>query len=450
MTPGDQPTVEQRLTAGRALRKRTPRTSHAQWRPPAGRDPIALVEASSIGRVPELVPIRYGRMLRSPFAFLRGSAAVMAADLSKTPVTALRVQAGGDSHLLNFGVFATPERNLVFDINDFDETLEAPWEWDLKRLAASVVVAGRHANVRARDCRRAALEALRSYRLHMRGFARLSSLEVWFARIKAEAFLKLTDPAGARRQLARERAQAMTNVNEHVLPKLTRRVEGRLVIKDNPPLVYHTMSSARADLFVKDIVERYHLTLRNDLRVLFERYRLVDVATKVVGVGSVGTRCAVALFMTRDDDPLFLQVKEAVPSVLEKYAGKSRYRSHGERVVTGQRVMQAASDMFLGWTSDDDGRDYYVRQLRDMKASIDIDKVSAAKLAGYASLCGWALARAHARSGRPAEIAGYLGKAGIFDGAVASFAEAYADQTERDYALFAKAVKSGRLKTKLA
>ncbi len=442
------PTLKQKTAAGRALRERVPRSSHAAWKAPAGRDPIAIVEASSQGRVAELLPIRYGRMLRSPFAFLRGSAALMAADLSGTPATGLRVQAGGDCHVLNFGVFATPERNLVFDINDFDETAEAPWEWDVKRLATSVVVAGRHAAVRAKDCRKASLAAVRSYRRRMREFALMGYLEVWFARIEAEEFLELVDPAEAERRLAREESQAMTNTSEHALPKLTRVVGGRIRIKDNPPLVYHAMSGERADVFVKDVFARYHATLRDDIRVLFDRYRLVDIATKVVGVGSVGTRCGVALFMAGPDDPLFLQVKEAMSSVLERYAGASRYRLHGERVVRGERLMQAASDMFLGWTSDDAGRSYYIRQLRDMKSSIDLEGVSAPLLARYATLCGWALARAHARSGHPAQIAGYLGKADIFDRAVASFADAYADQTELDYAAFAKAVKSGRLRAK--
>jgi uncharacterized protein (DUF2252 family) len=444
------PTAADRFGAGKARRAKVPRSSHAGWKAPARRpDPIAELEESNLGRMKDFIPIRYGRMLVSPFAFLRGSAAIMANDLSNTPVTGLRVQACGDAHLANFGAYATPERNFVFDVNDFDETLPAPWEWDIKRLCASVAVAGRHIGLRKKACANAVLRAVRSYRERIAEYAAMTHLPVWYVRLDVAAFVELIQSSQSDDFRATRKQIVHSHLGSHQLPKLTRVVNGMRRIIDNPPLVYHP--AAHADQIVENArssFEQYKRTLRDDVRVLFDRYQFIDSAVKVVGVGSVGTRCGIALFMASDDDALFLQLKEAMPSVLEPYAGKSRYENHGERVVTGQRLMQAASDMFLGWIRRDDGRDFYVRQLRDMKASADIEKMKASHLVEYALFCGWALARAHARAGDAAFISGYLGRKDTFDRALLEFAEDYADQTERDFDALAAAVKAGRLKAK--
>jgi len=436
-----------RLAVGKALRKAVPRKQHAAWKPFRGRNPIALIRASNRPRVARLVPIRYQRMLESAFAYLRGSAAVMAADLARTPTTGVAVQAGGDCHLLNFGTYATPERNLVFDVNDFDETLHAPWEWDVKRLAASIVLAARHNGMRHSDEERAVRAAVRSYRERMRAYADLPSLDVWYSRIDATALERAAAAAGARKKALRGVRQAKKRTVGLAVPKLTELVGNRRRIVDHPPLIYHS-PQLHSEAFLRGLFTLYADSLRSDVRVLFDRYELVDVAAKVVGVGSVGTRCGVALMMAGPDDWLLLQVKEALVSALAPYVRPHRYSNEGERVVTGQRLMQAASDIFLGWFRGLGGRDYYVRQLRDMKGSIEVDGMSAELLCGYASLCGWALARAHARSGRPAVIAGYLGRADAFDIAIARFAQSYADQTERDYRAFATAVKAGRLRSR--
>jgi uncharacterized protein (DUF2252 family) len=435
-----------RLSAGKALREALPRSAHANWQPGADRpDPIALLEESSQGRLSNLVPIRYGRMVKSPFTFLRGSAVVMAADLATTPVTGLRVQSCGDCHLLNFGGFATPERNLVFDVNDFDETLPAPWEWDVKRLAASLIVAGRSVKISGKNCQEAARSALRSYRENMGKYARISPLEVWYSRIDANVVRTFAEGAGHLQRVEQHVAKALTRTSAQTLPKLSEVVHGQWRITDFPPLIYHLPPDDLLEEEVESVFQSYRQTLRDDLNVLLDRYRLVDIAIKVVGVGSVGTRCVVALLMADDNDPLFLQMKEARASVLEKYVGSSTYQNHGQRIVAGQRLMQAASDMFLGWTRSDRGHDFYVRQLRDMKTSVDIEKLSASELIGYGALCGWALARAHARSGDAAMISGYLGKSDEFDRAIADFALAYADQTECDHQALVNAVKSGRI-----
>jgi uncharacterized protein (DUF2252 family) len=441
------PTIEQRMTTGKALRERVPRRSHAKWQSPANRpDPIELLKKSERGRLLDLLPIRYGRMRQSPFAFYRGAAALMASDLAATPATGLRVQACGDCHVGNFGGFGSPERRLVFDINDFDETLPAPWEWDLKRLAASIVLAGREMGARERHCADAARLAVGSYREHIREYARMRALEAWYSHLSAEIFIDEARSVAAKRRWEQIEDKAKLETAEHVFPKLTDDEDGLVRIKDHKPLVYHPHDYGKRAKKVKDLFHRYRHTLSEDRRVILDRYQIVDVARKAVGVGSVGTRCAVVLLMAGVNDPLFLQFKEALPSVLEPYAGKSRYGNHGERVVTGQRMLQSASDVLLGWTRDDEGHDYYFRQLRDMKMSIELEDMRKEDWIEYVEICGWALARAHARTGDAVRIAGYLGRNDVFDKAIEKFASAYADQTERDYALLLKAIKAGRVR----
>ncbi len=441
------PSADERMAEGKAVRDRVPRTSHSKWKPPANRpDPVAILKESDHGRLPELLPIRYGRMIQSPFAFFRGAAALMAADLAGTPKTGFRVQACGDAHLLNFGGYGSPERRLVFDINDFDETLPAPWEWDVKRLVASVVLAGRQIGARDRVCSDAALATVASYRTHMREYAQMTALNAWYSHLDAEIFIKEAKTVEDKKYWRQVEKSAKQQTAEHIFPKMTKVVRGRRRIVDRPPLVYHPRDYSKIDTHVRDMFHRYRHTLPEERRVILDRYQIVDIARKVVGVGSVGTRCAVALLMAGENDALFLQFKEALPSVLEAHAGKSRYPNHGERVVTGQRMLQASSDVFLGWTRDDDGHDYYFRQLRDMKMSIDVGKLNTDELLEYVEICGWALARAHARTGDAARIGGYLGKKDVFDVAVRKFAMAYADQTERDHQALVKAVRAGKLR----
>ncbi len=431
---------------GKSLRGTVPRSSHGEWSPSSNRrDPIALLEKSNLGRLPNLIPIRYSRMLKSPFTFLRGAAVIMAADLATTPTTGIQVQAGGDCHLLNFGGYATPERNFVFDVNDFDETLPAPWEWDIKRLATSFVVALRYTQATEKDCYEAASMAAYSYRQHLREYAQMNPLDVWYSSIDAQVLCSFTHDIKHRQRIEQYGNKALTRTSAQALPKLTQMVHGQWQLVDKPPLIYHLPPNDFLATEVESVYMHYRSSLRDDLRVLLDRYRLVDIAIKVVGVGSVGTRCVVALLMTDANEPLFLQMKEARASVLEPYIAKSVYTNHGQRVVTGQRLMQAASDIFLGWTRSDSGHDFYVRQLRDMKIGIDIEKLSTSEMIGYATLCGWALARAHARSGDPATISGYLGNSNIFDRAIGDFAVSYANQTEGDYQALVDAVKSGRI-----
>jgi uncharacterized protein (DUF2252 family) len=441
--------IEERLKAGRGLREKVARKSHGPWKAPENRpDPIQLLIESDAGRIPRLLPIRYGRMRQSPFAFLRGAAAVMAFDLAETPRTGLRVQACGDCHIMNFGAFATPERNLVFDINDFDETIPAPWEWDVKRLTVSIEVAGRSAGISSRYRERAVRAAVRSYREHLSEYATMPSLEVWYERIDFQELLDRVPGPKTRRRDKRVSEKARRKiVPNNLLPSMAARDKTK--IKDEPPLIYHLpVQRTRAYLRrAASIFKRYRASLPESYRVLLDRFELLDVAFKVVGVGSVGTFCEVALFMDAQAAPLFLQIKEARASVLEPYAGRSVFSTHGQRVVYGQRLMQAASDIFLGWTVGlEPGRHFYVRQMRDMKIPNPVDTGIPTDLAYFASACGWALARAHARTGDPAMIAGYLGSSDAFDDAIVKFAKDYGDQTERDYSALLKAIKSGQIK----
>lgn len=444
---GIGPSVDERMSRGKALRGKVPRGSQGAWTAPAGRpDPVEVLRQSDRSRLPELLPIRYGRMRQSPFAFFRGSAAVMAWDLSKTPATGIRVQACGDCHAANFGGFASPERQLLFDINDFDETLPAPWEWDVKRLAASIELASRELGLRGKRCEDAVIKMAQSYRKQMRGYAHRRALDVWYSHMDALVFLKEAKTAAARKRWERVEKNARLQTAEHIFPKISDVKDGRVRIVDQPPLVYHPRES---DVEMKNVIKRlqeYRETLPAERRVILDRYHVLDVARKVVGVGSVGTRCAAALLMAGERDPLLLQIKEALPSVLEPYAGKSRYADHAERVVTGQRMLQSASDVFLGWTRDAEGRSYYFRQLRDMKMKIDLDNMTKGDWLEYVGICGWTLARAHARTGDAAVIGGYLGKNDQFDSALTKFAASYADQAERDHQALVKAIRSGKLK----
>src|SRR5215212_1660489 len=419
---------QQRHERGRATRRVVPRTSHAAWTPAQDRpDPVDLLEAQAKDRLPDLLPIRYARMMASPFAFMRGSAIVMAHDLASTPKTGIQAQLCGDAHLLNFGAYASPERALLFDLNDFDETLPGPWEWDVKRLAASFVVAGRDNGFDAADCREAAQTSAASYRRRMAEFSEMGELEVWYLRVgEEEAFGLLS--AARTKKTAKKVNRTVRKAHGHdslqALSKLTKIVDGRRTIIDDPPLLVRIPEGDEIRVQVNAILESYKRTLQDDRRHLLDRFRFVDAARKVVGVGSVGTRAYVVLLEGRDqDDPLFLQVKEAGPSILESYVESNTYEQHGHRVVAGQRLMQAASDIFLGWFRGTEGRDFYWRQLKDMKGSADVEGMTPDELVIYAGLCGWTLASAHARSGDRVSIAGYLGKSERFDGAIADFAK---------------------------
>lgn len=442
--------ADERRVAGKALRDSVARDVHSHWKVPRQRrDVVDILETANDGRMPSLIPIRYGRMMESPFAFFRGSAEIMAADLATTPVSGIRVQACGDAHLCNFGGFATPERRVVFDINDFDETLPGPWEWDLKRLAASIVVAGRQIRLAESDAIRAARATTCSYREHMADYAAMRSLDVWYDAIDVDRFIKAIESEERRAKIL-ERLEKVEekNVPEYLFPKLAEHRGAAPRIKDDPPLIFHPTpeQAPGLDSRFQEALSQYRGSLSEHIRVLFDRFQFCDLAMKVVGVGSVGRLCAVALFMAAEDDPIFLQVKEAVPSVLEPYAGASLHTNQGQRVVAGQRLMQSASDLFLGWTRGKDGRDRYVRQLRDMKISPLVEDFDAGDLRSYGRICGWALARAHARSGDAAMIAGYMGASEVFDDAIADFAVEYADQAQRDHRAFVKAIRQGRIK----
>lgn len=444
----DHATPEQRNAAGKAMRDAVPRAAQGAWKPhPKRPDIMALLQSADANRLPELVPIRYGRMLRTPFTFYRGSAAIMAGDLATTPGTGLRVQACGDAHLMNFGGFATPERRLVFDINDLDETLPAPWEWDVKRLVASFVLAARSNGLSDDAGREAAMACARSYRKRMRDYARCDVLETWYARIDADDVLDML-PAAHRDRLEKRIAKATeATSSELVFPKLVEQSRAGPRIRDEPPLLFHWTgpNSERHMDMIREALGAYRETLADDRRVLFDRYELADGALKVVGIGSVGTFCMVLLFTSIAGDPLFLQVKQANASVLEPHAGPSAYPHHGQRVVMGQRLMQTASDIFLGWVTGGAGRQFYLRQLRDVKLSPMVETFDGEMLEIYGALCGWALARAHAKAGDPWTISGYLGSSEKFDEAMGRFALVYADQAERDHATLKAAVRAGKI-----
>jgi uncharacterized protein (DUF2252 family) len=497
------PSIDDRKAKGLEARDRAAPSSHTKWRPAADRpDPVALLEEQDTTREPDLVPVRHGRMMVSPFTFYRGAAKIMAADLAETPVAGLGAQLCGDAHLSNFGAFASPERVLLFDLNDFDETLPGPFEYDVKRMAASFEIAGRNNGFSKADTRAAVLESVRSYREAMAGFAQMGTMDIWYAHLdedelragirnlvagtakqekgakKAEKADKLKkEPKKAEKRAAKqvkadreeekaaERAEkratrtltkAHTRDSLQALSKLCEQVDGKYQIVSQPPIVVpardlaatYGLSPDQVMPVIHEQFRAYRATLQDDRRHLLERFEIVDAARKVVGVGSVGTRAFIVLLQGRDArDPLFLQIKEATASVLEPYVGKSRYKQHGERVVQGQRMMQAASDIYLGWTKGlDVRRHFYWRQLRDMKGSAVVEDMIPLGLTFYARICGWTLARAHARSGDPVAIAEYLGDSDAFDTSITDFSQRYADQNEQDYEEFVNAVKSGRLK----
>ena len=455
-------TPAERAARGKAARAAVPRTSHAVFEPAPDRpDPVALLAEQAVTRVPELVPVRWGRMLVSPFTYYRGAALPMASDLATTPVSGLPVQACGDAHLSNFGIFGSAERRLVFDVNDFDETLPGPWEWDVKRLAASLEVAARDNGFAAKERRDIVTTAVAAYRLAMRGFAAMTNLDVWYAHVdvdqlRADLDAQLT--LRQRKRLDQGIAKARTRDSMREVTKLTQVVDGRPRIISDPPLLVPVDELLPGDAdrtaFIGQLgslISQYRRTLETDRRYLLEQFEPCDMARKVVGVGSVGTRCWIILMLGRDAaDPLFLQIKEAEKSVLSRFVGASKFTNQGQRVVAGQRLMQAASDIFLGWQRTQAGfdgkvRDFYVRQLRDWKFSLDIATMIPAGVRAYGQVCGWTLARAHARSGDRIAIAAYLGASDVFDRAVAQFASLYADQNERDYQALAEAAASGRI-----
>ena len=460
-------TVEERVGIGKQARARAPRSSQAEFSPGPDRpDPVDLLERQATTRVPELVPIRYGRMLVSPFTFFRGAALIMASDLATTPHSGLMSQICGDAHLSNFGLFASPERSLMFDVNDFDETLPGPWEWDVKRLAASVVIAARDREFTAKEARTAALEVGAVYRHEMTRLAGMSTLDVWYSHIDvAQLLADLEATAGATRSKAAKRmasvatkvmTKARTRDSIQALDKLTTVVDGQRCIVADPPLIVpieEIFPQLESDALLNqlhELLRSYRRTLQTDRRHLLEEFQLLQVARKVVGVGSVGTRAWILLLVGRDnDDPLFLQAKEAEASVFEEFVGKSGYATHGERVVAGQHLMQAASDIFLGYQQaigpDGVTRDYYLRQLRDWKGSFEVEGSIPPGLTKYVGVCAQALARAHARSGDRIAIASYLGSGSSFERAIAEFAEAYADQNDRDYEALTQAANSGRI-----
>ena len=464
--------VEERRAKGKQARDQTPLSSHTGWAPAADRpDPVGLLEQQNRTREPDLVPVRHGRMLVSPFTFYRGGAKVMAADLAGTPTAGLQVQLCGDAHLSNFGAFGSPERRLLFDLNDFDETLPGPFEYDVKRLAASFTIAGRNNGFAKADTRAATLASVAAYREAMAGFAAMGTLAIWYAHLDEDELLSGVQSATAEASKASKKAakvakrvakgaqkgaaRARTRDSLQALSKLGERVDGRYRIVSQPPIVVparelaatYGLSRDEAERAIHDQFRAYRATLQDDRRRLLERFQFVDMARKVVGVGSVGTRAFIVLLQGRDQaDPLFLQVKEATRSVLEGHLRKSRYKQPGERVVHGQRMMQAASDIFLGWTKGVDvSRYFYWRQLRDMKVSAEVETMVPGALAFYGRICGWTLARAHARSGDPIAIAEYLGEDDGFDRSILDFAKRYADQNELDYQAFADAIQSGRL-----
>jgi uncharacterized protein (DUF2252 family) len=444
-------TREQLHAAGKALRDKIARSSHASSvRSANEQDTVDMLIESSKGRLTELVPIRYGRMMQSPFAFYRGAASIMAADLDRTPSSGILVQICGDCHLMNFGGFATPERRVIFDINDFDETHLGPWEWDVKRLATSIVIAGRNNRFGRAETRQAAVRCVQSYREHLKTYTEMHLLQMWYQRIDVDAILASmqSDKWKAWKKNIQDRTSKATSpsFDEHYIPKMVTTKSGKPQIKDSPPLIFHQSDykNIKYHQIVTEAFSQYRKNLTDDRNALLDHYEIKDVAIKVVGIGSVGMLCAILLLMTADNDVLFLQVKEARASVLEPYAGKSNYSNHGQRVVTGQRLMQSASDIFLGWTRGP-ARDFYIRQLHDIKIKPRVEMFDTLAMGKYAEWCGWALARSHAKSGNAAMITGYLGNSNEFDEAIANFALAYADQNELDYQTFLKAIRAGKI-----
>ena len=447
---------DDRRDRGRAIGVACPHELHAGWKAPSDRpDPVALLEKSNEGRLKELIPLRYGRMMQSPFTFYRGAAALMAQDLGtlKKITAKIPVQACGDCHLLNFGAFATPERNIVFDINDFDETLPAPWEWDLKRLAVSFVLSARENGLKPKFAAQAAETVVRAYRMKITELSRKSILDIWYERVEWQSVIERTsDEILQKKRAARLKKELKRTVQDYYFPKFAEKSGGGYVLKDMPPTMYH-MTGAEGKKFqgkIEKAFELYKESLQEDKRRLVNRYRLEDVSIKVVGIGSVGTLCAVALVLAPDNEPLLLQIKEARESVLQPFVGKSSFENQGQRVVEGQRIIQSASDIFLGWTHFEDGKHFYVRQLRDTKVKPDPELWEGPQTVEIAEVMGNVLARAHARSGDAAIISGYLGGATdtTFDTAVTDFALNYADQVERDHSLLVAAIKSGRIKAK--
>ncbi|MEY9964222.1 uncharacterized protein (DUF2252 family) [Streptacidiphilus sp. MAP12-16] len=459
------PTAAERAARGRAARVTAPRSGHADYTPSSNRfNPVTLLEEQSAARVPELVPIRYGRMTESPFRFYRGAAAIMAADLAGTPTSGITAQLCGDAHLLNFRLLGSPERHLMFDINDFDETLPGPWEWDVKRLATSMVIAGRENGYSDRERAAIVQATVRSYRERMRSFAGMRNLDVWYAQIEADSLQSLfADQLNARRRknLTRALTKARTRDSLQAFEKLTEVVDGQRRIAAAPPLIVPIgdllpdVERGQLESTIRTLIDRYSHSLQDDHRFLLDQFHLVDMARKVVGVGSVGTRCWIVLMVGKDEeDPLLIQVKEADRSVLAEHVGESAYANQGQRVVSGQRLMQATSDIFLGWERAEgiDGRqrDFYVRQLRDWKGIIEPQTMVPEGIRMFGQLCGYTLARAHARSGDRIAIAAYLGKGDSFDRALSTFAESYADQNERDHQALVDAVHSGRVTAQAA
>ena len=442
MTSGQQ----QAFAEGRAQRKNVPRSAQGVWNAPADRaDPVAILLATSTSRLPHLLPLRYGRMSRSPFAYMRGAAAMMAADLATTLVTGIRVQACGDCHLGNFGAFASPERRVLFDITDFDETAPAPWEFDVKRLAVSFVLLARQQGYSEATAREVTLKMLSAYRNRLREFAALSPLEIWYYIIDSEILIKTAPDKATRLRRQRFEKRARARTADKLLGRLMVERNGRIEFVDQLPAIARLEPGGELDTKFRAALARYPASLSDDRRFLLAQYHLDDLAFKVVGVGSVGTRCAVALYVSPAGHRLVLQVKEACPSVLEPFVGKPPFAHHGQRVVVGQRLMQCASDIFLGWASDDGGHHYYVRQLRDMKTNLAMDDFVGQVLFNFADMCGWALARAHAKSGQAPRLSGYVGSSDQLDEAVVSFAFAYADQCEKDFESLQQAIRDGRI-----
>lgn len=447
--PTHMRTLKDRYEAGRAMRVKCPRESHAEFEVnKAGRDnPVDVLIESSVGRIESLLPIRYGRMLVTPFTFFRGAAVIMADDLASTPSTGYAVQACGDCHLLNFGAFATPERNIVFDINDFDETYPAPWEWDLKRLATSFVIASRHNGHKRSDAVAAAVRMVECYRDRMHELSETPTLQAWYSYLDYRNLIELTEDQQLKKRRKKVLAKAMSRDAQAEFVKLAHVKSGQPRIKDQPPLIYHEAESETPEYRARILqsAELYRESLPADVRVLFDRYEIADNALKVVGVGSVGTICGIVLLFAAENDPLFLQVKEARASVLEKYSNFRSTQNCGARVVIGQRIMQAASDIFLGHYVNSEGKDFYVRQLRDVKVRPMVEIFNPSNMLGFARNCGWALARAHARSGDSAIIAGYIGKGKAFANAIGQFADKYVEQNESDHRSLIEAIREGKI-----